>query len=335
VLRATGAVVFFPGELWYIYNLTGDVYWKNQAANWTAGIANQQYNTGTHDVGFMVYDSFGKGYEFTQDPSYKTVILNAAKSLATRFNPTVGCTQSWNAGNSCRFDPTVYCQFPVIIDNMMNIELLFWASQNGGDTNWYNMAVSHADTTAKNHVRSDGSTFHVVDYNPSNGAVVIRCTNQGYADNSTWARGQAWCLYGFTMTYRFTKESRHLSTATACANVFIAHLQSDSTTIWDFDYPGGTGLHYRDSSAAAIAASGLAELSRYVDSTTAATYKTAAHNMVSALNSTNYQGLYNATEGVVLHGTGCFECPSEVDVSLIYGDYYLLEAYRRLTYGWL
>jgi hypothetical protein len=322
---------FFPGELWYLYNITKDNNWKTLAQSWTAGIANQQTNTGTHDVGFMVFTSFGKGYEFTQNPDYKTVVINAAKSLSTRFNPTVGCTMSWNPGKHCMYDD-VQCNFPVIIDNMMNLELLLWASQNGGDPSWFDMAVSHADTTLKNHIRSDGSTFHVVDYVPATGAVNIKCTAQGYADNSTWARGQSWCVYGFTMTYRYTKLSRHLTAAMQCADVFIAHLQPDNITLWDFNEPDGTGLHYRDSSANAIAASGLLELFTFVNSTKATQYLNAARAILSGLNTTNYLGLYNATEGVLLHATGCFECNSQVDVSLIYGDYYLLEAYQRLMY---
>jgi len=325
-------VVFFPGQLWYLYNITKDANWRTLAQSWTAGISNQQTNTGTHDTGFMVYTSFGKGYEFTQNQEYKTVLLNTAKSLSTRFNPTVGCTMSWNPGKHCFYDPDVNCTFPVIIDNMMNLELLFWASQNGGDPDYFTMAKSHADTTLKNHIRPDGSTFHVVDYNPNTGAVNIRCSAQGYADNSTWARGQAWCVYGFTMTYRYTKLDRHVNAAISCADVFVKHLQSDNTTIWDFDYPGGTGLHYRDSSAAAIAASGLIELYRYVNSSKGTEYLNAARSIVHGLNTTDYLGLYNATQGVLLHGSGCFNCNSEVDVSLIYGDYYLLEAVQRLSY---
>jgi len=319
---------FFPGQLWYLYNITKDTNWRTLAQSYTAGIASQQYNTGTHDVGFMVYDSFGKGYEFTQNADYKTVILNAAKSLSTRYNPTVGCTQSWNNAKACKFDD-VTTNFPVIIDNMMNLELLLWASQNGGDPNYYNMAVSHADQTLKNHIRADGTTFHVVDYYPNNGSVHIQCTAQGYHDNSTWARGQSWCVYGFTMVYRYTKQANHLNAAIACADQFVKHLQPDNTTLWDFDWDGATGLHYRDSSAAAVTASALFELYKYVNSTKSTTYWNTAVSILHGLNTTSYLGLYNATEGVLLHATGCYECNSEVDVSLIYADYYLTEAYQR------
>jgi len=323
---------FFPGQLWYLYNLTGDSTWKDHASTWTNGISGQQYNTGTHDVGFMVFDSFGKGYELGGMTSYKSVILNAAQSLSTRFNPTVGCIQSWGAGNHCVYDPNVKTNYPVIIDNMMNLELLFWAAANGGSSNFYNIAVTHADTTLKNHIRSDGSTYHVVDYVPSNGAINIRCSAQGYFDESTWARGQAWCVYGFTMTYRYTKLSRHLQAAQTCADVYVKHLQSDNIPLWDFDWDGDTGYHYRDTSSAAIAASGLLELATFSDSSKP--YHTVAENIIAALNSTAYLGTYDKTEGVELHSIGNYPANGQIDVDLIYTDYYLLEAIRRLRYGW-
>jgi len=334
VQQDAGRVDFFPGLLWQLSNYTGQSSWAGYALNWTAGISSQQYNTGTHDVGFMVLDSFGLGYDLGGISDYRSVVLNAAKSLSTRYNPTVGCTMSWNPGHSCRDDPSVATNFSVIIDNMMNLELLFWAARNGGDPNFKTIAISHADQTRMNHVRTDGSTFHVVDYNPNTGAVVIKCTAQGYHDNSTWSRGQAWCVYGFTMTYRETGLQRFLDTAEACADYFISHLPNTygSVPLWDFDWDGDTGLHYRDSSAAAIAASGLLELSTFsLSESKAQSYHDAAVQIINSLNSTNYLGLYDQTEGVLLHATGAYMSNSEVDVSLIYADYYLLESLRRLA----
>jgi hypothetical protein len=186
---------FFPGSLWYMYEATGDTRWREWAETWTAGLEGEKNDTGTHDVGFKIFSSFGHGYRLTGNDAYRAVVLQAARSLATRFNPTVGCIKSWDWGQWKD-------RFPVIIDNMMNLELLLWASKNGGESAWYDMAVSHALQTMKNHVRADGSTYHVVEYDSSTGEVIERVTHQGYADASTWARGQSWGIYGFTMVYR-------------------------------------------------------------------------------------------------------------------------------------
>src|SRR5690606_39187500 len=186
---------FFPGILWQLYESTGHEKWLGEARKATAELADEQYNGRTHDMGFKIYCSFGQGYRLTGDTTYRNTIIQAAQTLATRFNPVVGCIRSWDH-NSHRWD------FPVIIDNMLNLELLFAATRLTGDSSFYNIAVSHANTTLKNHFRSDGGTYHVVDYNPETGEVEHRNTHQGYNDNSTWARGQAWALYGYTMCYR-------------------------------------------------------------------------------------------------------------------------------------
>jgi hypothetical protein len=235
-----------------MYEGTGDTHWREWAEAWTAGLADEKNDTSTHDVGFKIFSSFGHGYRLTGNAAYREVILQAARTLATRFNPTVGCIRSWDRN-----------RFPVIIDNMMNLELLFWASKNGGDSAWYDMAVSHALQTMKNHVREDGSTYHLVDYDPDTGAIINKFTVQGYDKESTWARGQAWGMYGFTMAYRETGDVRFLNTAQLIADYFIDNLPEDRVPYWDFEAPN-IPHEEKDSSAAAIAASGLLELSTLV-----------------------------------------------------------------------
>jgi chondroitin AC lyase len=211
---------FFPGCLWYAYEYSRDEAMKDAAKRWTEGLEPVKDYTRNHDVGFMMFSSYGNGYRLTGNPAYKDVLLRSARSLSTRFNPTVGSILSWN--------PNSRWKFPVIVDNMMNLELLFWAAKNGGGDDLRKIAETHALTTMKNHVRSDGSTFHVIDYDPATGAVRARNTAQGYADGSAWSRGQAWGLYGFTMTYRETKNPVFLETARKIADYFIAHLPADS-----------------------------------------------------------------------------------------------------------
>ncbi|NVM57260.1 MAG: glycoside hydrolase family 88 protein, partial [Desulfobacterales bacterium] len=212
ITRSSGSWTsgFFPGCLWYMYWYTLDDYWKECAQFWTAGMWEEQYDTGTHDVGFKVFDSYGLGYRMTKNEDYKPVILQAAQSLATRYNSAVRCTRSNNNRT-----------FAVIIDNMMNLELLFWASKNGGGSVLYDMAVNHGLRTMQEHVRADGSTYQFVDYNPTTGAVIEKGTGQGYQAESTWARGQSWGLYGFTMAYRHTGDVRFLETACKLADFVI------------------------------------------------------------------------------------------------------------------
>lgn len=322
---------FFPGFLWQLFNVTQDSQFKTLAMHWTEGIRSQENNTGTHDVGFMVFDSFGKGLELGNVSDYKAVVLQTAASLSTRFNSKVGCTMSWNPGHHCRLHKQYKTNFPVIIDNMMNLELLLWAANNGGPKIYQDMAISHAKQTSKNHVRDDGSTFHVVNYDPDSGKADMGCTAQGYMDNSTWSRGQAWCIYGFTMVYRYTKDDSMLDTAKKCADFFLksSTLPSDMVPLWDFSWDGSTDLGHRDSSAGAIVAAALAELGEYATGG----YKEAALQIVKSLTSSTYLGNYTDTEGVVIHATTTGNYNQEnsnVDVSLPYGDYFLLQAMRTL-----
>lgn len=311
---------FFPGALWYGYELTGDLALKKAAEKWTAGLEQQKLNTKTHDVGFIMYCSFGNAQRLFPKDEYKQTLLRAAQSLSTRFNANVGCIRSWD-------NPK--WQFPVIIDNMMNLELLFWAAKNGGGKHYYDIAVRHAATTMKNHFRSDGSTYHVVSYDSTNGSVLVRETHQGYANESVWARGQAWAIYGFTMAYRETKDSRFLHTAEKAANWFIRHLPGDSVPYWDFKAPMIPN-EPRDASAAAIAGSALFELSGYMKSNAQkGGYKKAARKILSSLCKSPYLSKGTNSSGILNHATGNWPSQSEIDVSLIYGDYYLLEALSR------
>jgi unsaturated chondroitin disaccharide hydrolase len=314
---------FFPGSLWLLYQHTGDSQWLAWAQKWQAGIESQKNRTDTHDLGFMFFTSFGNGYRLTGNDAYRQVLLSAAGSLAQRYSPAVGCIKSWDAGAD---------DFKVIIDNMINLELLFWAAKHGGDPAWYAMALSHALKTREQHVRADGSTYHLVNYDPVTGAVKSKQTVQGYSDGSTWSRGQAWAVYGFTIAYRETADTRFLETARATADYFIDHLPADQVPYWDFQAPGIPN-EPRDSSAAAVAASGLLELSQLdPDRAHREHYRDTAERMLIALSSPAYLAEGTPSQAVLLHGTrnkpgGSF------DTGLVWGDYYFLEALLRYSSG--
>ena len=310
---------FYPGTLWQLFELTGDSHWKELAEKATARIEGEKYNGRTHDMGFKVYDSYGKGYKLTQDAHYKEVIIQSAKTLSTRFNPIVGCIRSWD------HHADVW-KFPVIIDNMLNLELLFAATKLTGDSTYYNMAVSHAETTMKNHFRPDGGSYHVVDYDPETGKVLHRQTHQGYADESTWSRGQAWALYGYTMCYRETGKQEFLDKAMSLAAWIQERLPEDGVPYWDFDAPGIPN-EPRDASAAAVMASGLYELDQLTDK--GGKWRNLADHILQSLTD-HYRNTDGADQGFLLaHSTGSKAHNSEVDVPLIYADYYYLEAILR------
>lgn len=312
---------FFPGTLWYIYESTGDEYWLEQARKYTAKIEQQKFDAGTHDTGFKIYCSFGNGYRITGNEEYKNVIVQTAKTLSKRYNSKVGAIRSWDH-NSDKWD------YPVIIDNMMNLELLFAAARFSRDSSFYDIAVSHANTTLKNHFREDYSTFHVIDYNPETGEVQNKNTHQGYSDESAWARGQAWGLYGYTMTYRETEDGAYLEQAENIANFILDHprLPEDMVPYWDFDAPN-LEKEPRDVSAAAIIASALYELSTF--SKDQEKYRKAADDILFSL-STKYTSPNGGNKGFILqNSTGHKPHNSEVDVPLNYADYYYLEALLR------
>ena len=321
---------FFPGSLWLMYQATGDAVWRTEAAARQAGIASQQNNTSTHDLGFMLFTTFGNGYRLTGDTAYRDIVLQAARSLATRYSATVGATRSWDNGAG---DPSY--AFKVIVDNMMNLNLLFWGAQNGGDGGWTGMAVNHALTTRRTHVRADGSTFQLVTFNATDGSVISRGTVQGYRNDSTWARGQAWAVHGFTQAYAYTSDARMLDTARSAADYFVGNLPADSVPYYDFQAPATD--RPRDSSAAAIGASGLLWLARIEsDGCRAQTYLDAAKRILTSLSAPPYlsQGTPGAAS-ILLHGTAQHQ-QGDVDSGLIYGDYYFLEAllrYRDIASG--
>jgi len=315
---------FYPGSLWYLYAYFGDVSLMHEAHARTMPLAKEAENRSTHDLGFMLYNSFGNGYRLTKNPEYRTILLKGAASLASRYHPRVGCIQSWDASN--RWD------FPVIIDNMMNLEYLFWATRETGDSSYYHMAVSHADRTLENHFRPDYSSFHVVTYDTLSGDVLSRQTHQGYADSSAWSRGQAWGLYGFTMAYRETKYERYLQQAQQIADYLLDHprFPEDGILYWDLDAPDIPDAE-RDASAAAVMGAALVELSRYSDGAGRDRYLKAAEKIVASLSKPPYHaGIGENGNFLLKHSVGAKPFGGEVDVPLVYADYYYLEALARL-----
>lgn len=314
---------FFPGSLWQLYAYNHSDYWRQQAISYTWPLEEVKWHQGTHDLGFMVYNSFGKAYELTGERSYKDVTLQAAKTLITRYDDKVGCIRSWDHNRD-------KWKYPVIIDNLMNLELLFWATQQTGDSTYYRIAVRHADTTMKNHFRPDYSSYHVVDYDRETGAVRQQCTHQGYSDNSFWSRGQAWGLYGYTSCYRFTKNPAYLKQAEAIAHFFfgLPNLPEDLIPYWDMKDPAIPNTS-RDASAAAIMASGLYELSTYAAPEKGKQYREIADKIVRSLYE-QYQAQPGTAEGfLLLHSTGHRPGGDEIDVPISYADYYYLEALAR------
>jgi chondroitin AC lyase len=332
---------FFPGNLWYAYEATKDNALKNDAIKWTEKLEALQNFTEHHDLGFMLYCSYGNAYRLTGNEQYKKLLIQAANSLSTRFSPKTGSIKSWNAFGS--WDGKGKYYYPVIIDNMMNLELLFFASKASGNPRYKNIAITHAENVMKNQVRPDYSCYHVVCYDSSTGKVLTRETAQGYANNSTWARGQAWGIYGFTMTYRETKDKRFLVTAQKMADYYLDNkeLPGDKIAYWDFyannaGYKPGIKSHapetpvkYRDVSAAAITASALIELSTYLGDQ-GDKYKQSGIDILHALSGPAYRAAAGENGDFILkHSVGSIAHGSEIDVPLVYADYYFLEAMNR------
>ncbi len=311
---------FFPGELWYLYEYTGDNKWKTLAQQYTANIEREKTNGITHDMGFKIYGSFGNGYRLTNDKTYKDIIIESARTLSTRFNKKAGVIRSWD--NRKRW------VYPVIIDNMMNLELLFAVSRMTGDQSFYKIAETHAITTMKNHYRKDHSSYHVVDYDTATGGILQKTTHQGYSDESAWSRGQSWGLYGFTMCYRETNNKTFLKQAEDIAEYLLKHprMPKDMVPYYDFDAPNIPN-EPRDASAASILASGLYELSTY--SKNGKKYKAAADKIMENLTNLYRSPLGENKGFLLLHSTGQKQSNSEVDVPIIYADYYYLEALLR------
>jgi unsaturated chondroitin disaccharide hydrolase len=320
---------FYPGTLFYLYSFSHDTALLGEGQRRLALLNKEQYNKGTHDLGFMMYCSYGTALRLIRDgvlresaAPYDSVLLNSARSLSTRFNPTVGCIRSWDS------KPWKY---PVIIDNMMNLELLLWATHESGDSSFARIAETHANTTLRNHFRPDYSSYHVIDYDTATGGVLAKKTAQGYADSSAWARGQSWGLYGYTVMYRYTHDVRYLAQAEHIADFILGHpnLPADKVPYWDYNAPGGNRV-LRDVSAASIMASALIELSRYTVHGKGKTYLEAAEQIIVSLSSANYHAVVGANGGFLLmHSVGNLPGHTEIDVPLTYADYYFVEAMLR------
>lgn len=314
---------FFPGTLWYLYEYTHNEKLLNAAKDMTARLSGEIYNNKDHDIGFKINSSFGNGYRLINSECYREKIIQAAETLKTRFNKTVGCTRSWN-----RTD----WGFCVIIDNMMNMELFTTASRLSGDYSYLNMAKSHADVTMQNHFRKDFSCYHVVGYDSITGKAQQKVTYQGYSNSSAWSRGQAWALYGYTMMYSETDDIRYLKQAVEIGNFIMNHprLPEDKVPYWDFDDPNIPDT-YRDASSAAIMASAFLELSTKVnDAELSDKFFKIAELQLNSLSSPIYFAEIGTNSNFILkHSVGFFKKNSEVDMPLSYADYYYVEAMIR------
>lgn len=314
---------FWPGILWYDYEATGDEQIKAEAEKFTSSLKFLSETPAfDHDLGFLVFCSYGNGYRLTQNPEYKQVILNTADTLATLFNPRVGTILSWPR------NVEMFGGHNTIMDNLINLEMLFWAAKNGGNPYLSDIAIAHADKTMKHQFRPDYTSYHVAVYDTLTGDFIRGCTHQGYADNTMWARGQAWGIYGYTTVYRETKDIRYLDFVQKITDVYLKNLPEDYVPYWDFNDPSIPNAP-RDASAAAIVASALLELCDYLPVEKAAEYKDAAVRMLTSLSSDKYQS-GKSKPSFLLHSTGHWPAKSEIDASIIYADYYYIEALLRL-----
>ncbi|MDP3433063.1 MAG: glycoside hydrolase family 88 protein [Bacteroidota bacterium] len=319
---------FWPGILWYDYEYFRNDRIKEKAIQYTEYLQplvnpNQKVD---HDIGFQIFCSYGNAYRLTGDEKYKKIILEAAAKLSELYNPVVGTILSWP-----NMVQKMGWPHNTIIDNMMNLEILFWASKNGGDKRYYDMAVSHAMVTKKNAFRENGSCFHVAVYDTISGKFIKGVTNQGYSDGSMWARGQAWAIYGYTMVYRETLDKQFLRFAEKVANIYLDRLPEDYIPYWDFDLPSIQD-EPKDASAAAIASSALLELAQLEDNKEMAErYRSAAIVMLNNLSSKKYQSR-NANNSFLKHCTGNHPSKYEIDASIIYADYYYIEALTRYNF---
>lgn len=327
---------FYPGTLLYLYEYSGDKELLDLAKQKLTLLEKEKFNTTTHDLGFMLYCSFGNAMRITGDTAaYKEILLTGANSLATRYSPVTKAIRSWDFDN-----------FPVIIDNMMNLEFLNSATRLSGDKKFYDISVIHSNTTMKNQYRKDMSSYHVVDYNPETGGIVKKKTNQGAFDESAWARGQAWGLYGYAMMYRDTKNKKYLSFAKKIAKYMLNHpnMPEDLVPYWDFDAPDlpanskyAQYKTYRDASTASLTASALLEMSTQVKGKLSKYYLQKAESILQSLASSKYTADYGTNGGYILkHSVGSIPHNSEIDVPLTYADYYYVEAllrYKRLQEG--
>ncbi|MFY0654507.1 MAG: glycoside hydrolase family 88 protein [Cyclobacteriaceae bacterium] len=316
---------FFPGVLWYLYEYSNDEKLLNHAREFTARVEREKFTTDNHDVGFMLYCSFGNGLRITGEKSYEEVLLTGAKSLSTRYKPNLGVIRSWDSNRE-------KWQYPVIIDNMMNLELMFWASKYSGDSFFSDLSISHADKTIEHHYRPDFSCVHVVSYDTISGLPHVKNTHQGYSDDSSWSRGQSWGLYGYVLMYRETGDAKYLEHAKNIASFLINHpnMPEDYIPYWDYNAPNIPN-ELRDSSAGALIASALLELHGMVDDQKLKErYVEVVETQLRALASPSYRAeLGENGDFILMHGVGSMPHESEIDVPLTYGDYYFIEALLR------
>lgn len=320
---------FYPGTLFYIYEYTKNPMILEQAEKRLAIMDTIQYYTKNHDLGFMMFCSYGNAYRLTHKPYYKKVVFQSSESLASRYRPKAKVIQSWEITDGGLQKKGFVG--PVIIDNMMNLEMLEWTSHNGGEKKFANIAETHSNTTIKNHFRADYSSYHVLDYDLNTGEVRKKVTAQGVADSSAWSRGQGWALYGYTMMYRFTKNPAYLNQAKNIAKFILNHpnLPKDKIPYWDFDAPEIPNA-LRDVSAASIYASALLELGQYASAKEKKEYVSVAETILKVLSSPKYRAELGKNGGYLLmHSVGSIPHKSEVDTPLTYADYYFLEALLR------
>ena len=313
---------FFAGNLWQLYSLTGNQDYIKKAEEWTAFIEKEKFNNRTHDMGFKVFNSFGNGLKIKENNPYKNIIVESAKTLSTRFNNNIKSIRSWD------FNKKVW-QFPVIIDNMMNLELLFEATKISGDSSFHNLAVTHANTTLKHHFRPDNSCYHVVDYDTLTYQPRMKVTHQGINDESFWTRGHGWGIYGYTLAYRYTKDVRYLNRAITTAEYFLNHknLPKDGIPYWDFDDPAIPNAP-RDVSAGTIVAAAMVEIYGYTQDEKYLDY---SKKVITSLKSTDYILASDFDAPFILdHSTGNWPKNDEIDEPIAYGDYYFLETLIRL-----
>ena len=318
---------FYPGSLWYVYLYTGDEEIRSLAEKNTEKLYGETQRIRSHDIGFIVNCSYGNALRITGDEKYREPLINAGRLLTTRFNPTVGLTQSWNISPKRK-----HWKFPVIIDNMLNLELLTQAYKLSGIDTLLNVAVTHANTTMKNHFRPDYTTWHVVDYDPETGDVRMKVTHQGYSDDSAWARGQAWAVYGYTMMYREVGDEAYLAQAEHVARMLLEKLPEDGIPYWDFNSPDIPDAQ-RDASAGAVMASAFVELSGYTqDKVLSKAVMKMAEKQIRTLASDEYLAVPGRNGHFLLkHSVGSYTHNMEVNAPLTYADYYFLEALLRIN----
>lgn len=314
---------FYPGTLFYLYQQTKDDVLYQEGLRILKVLEKEKYNTTTHDLGFMMYCSFGNANQIKPGSENKEILIKSAQSLASRYSDKTKTIRSWDTKDAA--------EFKVIIDNMMNLELLFYATRVTGDSSYYKIAVNHANTTMANHFREDYSSYHMIIYDGNTGEVRKKKTVQGYSDSSAWARGQGWALYGYTVMYRETKDPKYLEVANKVAGFILNHpnLPKDKIPYWDFNAPD-IPASLRDASAGALIASALLELAAYNSAETAARYIGDAEVILTSLSSPEYLASPGSNGGFILkHSVGHLPVKSEVDVPLTYADYYFVEAMKR------